>query len=268
VTVDLTVRYGDAPEHSVDLRLPTGPPGSTGSPDEPRPLVVVLHGGFWKAEWDRAHAAPQCDALARAGYVVATPEYRRVGQPGGGWPGTLDDTAAVTDVVRRLVADAVGARVDVRRTTLVGHSAGGHLAAWAVSRHRLPVGSPWYRAEPVATSVVSLAGVLDLALSERLGLGDHAAEGLLGGTSAERPDRYALADPVALLPSGVPVRIVHGTDDDTVPVEVGRAYADAARDAGDDVTLHELPGLGHQDVIEPDSPAWPAVLAAVAEVTR
>jgi len=196
---------------------------------------------------------------------VATPEYRRVRQPGGGWPGTLDDVAAVTDAVRGLVADAVGPRVDASRTVLVGHSAGGHLAAWAVSRHRLPTDSPWHRADPVARGVVSLAGVLDLTVAQRLGLGGRATDALLEGAPDEQPDRYALADPVALLPAGSRMRLVHGLDDDTVPVEVSRAYAVAARAAGDDVTLQELPGIGHGEVIDPTSSAWPAVLAAVEE---
>lgn len=258
VPPDLTLRYGDAPEQVVDVRLPPH--------DGARPLVVVVHGGFWRAAWDREHAAPQSDALARAGYVVATPEYRRVGGPGGGWPGTFDDLAAVTDGVRRLVADAVGTRVDARRLALVGHSAGGHLAAWAVSRRRLPAGCPWYRAEPVADGVVSLAGVLDLALADRLGLGGQATRELLGGPPADQPERYALADPAGLLPSGARLRLVHGSDDDDVPVEVSRAYAAAARDRGDDVSLRELPGAGHMDLVDPGSAAWPAVLTAVEEV--
>jgi fermentation-respiration switch protein FrsA (DUF1100 family) len=108
--------------------------------------------------------------------------------------------------------------------------------------------------------------VLDLALAQRLGLGGHATDALLGGAPSEQADRYALADPVALLPSGARLRLVHGCDDDTVPVEVSRAYAAAARDAGDDVTVRELPGLGHFELIDPTSPAWPSVLDAIEQV--
>jgi acetyl esterase/lipase len=258
VDPDLTLRYGDLADHVIDVRLPER--------DDPRPLVVVVHGGFWGAEWDRAHATPESDALAAAGYVVATVEYRRIGQPGGGWPGSLDDFAAASDVVRRLVSDAVGARADPATTVLVGHSAGGHLAAWSAARHRLPSGSRWHRSEPLDVGVVALAGVLDLVESERLGLGDHAAARLLGGSPAEQPLRYAQADPAALLPTGVRARLVHGVADKHVPVAISRNYAEQARAAGDDVTVRELEGVEHMDLIDPTSPAWPEVLSAIEEL--
>ena len=172
-----TLSYGPLPEQVADLRLPA----ATG---RPAPLVVVVHGGFWRDEWDRAHAGPQSDGLAAAGYVVATVEYRRVGG-GGGWPATLDDVALLGDTLPGLVADAVGDRVDRSRTVLVGHSAGGHLAAWSAARHRLPADSPWHRATALPVGVVALAGVLDLGLSERLGLGGHAAA-RAAGRNAER----------------------------------------------------------------------------------
>jgi acetyl esterase/lipase len=258
-----TLTYGPLPEHVVDVRVP-------GLADGPAPLVVVVHGGFWKPEWDRAHAGPQSEGLAAAGYVVATVEYRRVGagEGGSGWPTTFDDVALLGDTVPGLVADAVGEQVDVSRTLLVGHSAGGHLVAWSAARHRLPAGSRWHRPAPLPGGVVSLAGVLDLGLSERLGLGGHAARALLGGSAAEQPERYAEADPARLLPTGVPTVLVHGSHDDDVPPEVSRAFAAAARAAGGEVTLHELPGAGHMDLVDPTSAAWPAVLAAVAEAAE
>jgi len=252
---DLTLRYGDLPDQVADVRLP--------SENGPRPLVVVVHGGFWKAEFDRAHAGPQSVGLADAGYVVATVDYRRVGQPGGGWPGTFDDLAALTDAVPELVKTALPDRVDTTRTVLVGHSAGAHLAAWAAARHRLPKESPWQRSDPLDVSVVSLAGVLDLELSERLGLGGHAASRLLGGSPRHQRDRYALANPTALLPTGVRLIAVHGTGDDTVPVEMSRRYVDRAQTAGDQVELVEIDDCGHYEVIDPASAAWPAVLAAI-----
>lgn len=254
----LSVRYGPHPDQVADVRLPAG--------QDPRPLVVVVHGGFWMAEFDRVHAGPQSVGLADAGYVVATVDYRRVGQRGGGWPGTLDDVAALSDDVPRLVTEAVSDRVDASRTVLVGHSAGGQLALWAASRHRLPEPSPWHRATPLPVGVVSLAGVLDLVHAERLGLGDHAARRLLDGGPRRRAERYAAASPVALLPSGARVVLVHGTRDEQVPVELSRRYVDAARAAGDAVALHELDGVGHFPLIDPLSAAWPSVLAAVQEV--
>jgi acetyl esterase/lipase len=252
----LTLPYGDLPDQVADVRLPPG--------DAASPLVVVVHGGFWKAEFDRAHAGPQSVSLVGAGYVVATVDYRRVGQRGGGWPGTFDDVAALTDAVPSLVAAALPGRVDTTRTVLVGHSAGGHLAAWAAARHRLPPDSPWHRDTPLDVGVVSLAGVLDLELSEQLGLGGHAASRLLGGSPRRRPNRYALANPAGLLPTGGRLVAVHGTRDETVPVEVSRRYVGLARSAGDQAQLMQIDGCGHLELIDPLSIAWPTVLAAVA----
>jgi acetyl esterase/lipase len=258
---DLTIAYGPRPNHLADVRLPPDP--------RPAPLLVVVHGGFWSTEWDRAHAGPQSEGLADAGFVVATVEYHRAGMPGGGWPGTFDDLAAVADHVPRLVAEAAPGRVaaDVR-PTLVGHSAGGHLALWAASRHRLPESSPWHRATPVPLAgVVSLAGMADLVDAEERGLGDHAAGDLLGGAPEEVPDRYAEASPAQRLPLGVRTVLVHGTADPAVPVACSRTYALTAAKAGDDALLHELQGVGHFELIDPLSTAWPTVLAAVRSVT-
>ena len=260
---DRTLSYGPLPEHVVDVRLPF-----VEDIAGPAALVVVVHGGFWKAEWDREHAAPQSAGLAAAGHVVATVEYRRVRMAGGGWPGTLDDLALLTDTVPALVAAAMPGRVDEARTVLVGHSAGGHLATWAASRHQLPPSSPWHRIEPLPVGVVSLAGVLDLALAAALGLGGGATQALLGGEPDERPERFAAADPARLLPTGVPTVLVHGTRDDEVPLEVSRSYAAAAGTAGQQVVLHELAGIDHMALVDPTSPAWPSVLAAVDEALR
>lgn len=253
----LTLRYGDLPDQVVDVRLPARV--------DRRPLVLVVHGGFWMAEFDRAHAGAQSVGLADAGYVVATVDYRRIGQRGGGWPGTFDDVAALTDVVPSLVAEALPDRVAASAgTVLVGHSAGGHLAAWAAARHRLPKESPWHRADPLDMGVVSLAGVLDLEHSERLGLGGNAVKQLLGGSPRRQRDRYALADPAALVPTGGRLVAVHGTRDTTVPVEQSRRYVDRARAAGDQAELVEIAGCGHFELIDPRSVAWPTVLVAVA----
>jgi acetyl esterase/lipase len=254
---DRTLSYGPLPEHVVDLRLPAG--------DEPAPLVMVVHGGFWGAEWDRAHTGPQSEGLADAGNVVATVEYRRAGMDGGGWPGTFDDLAMVADVVPGVVAAETG-RVATPSAgpVVVGHSAGGHLALWLASRHRLPESSPWHRstATPLA-GVVSLAGMGDLVEAEERGLGDHAAAALLGGAPGEQPGRYAVTSPVRWLPLGVRSVLVHGAADPVVPVACSRTYARKATDAGDDVELVELDGVGHFELIDPLSTAWPTVLAAV-----
>lgn len=256
----LTLRYGGDPDQVVDVRLP---PSGTGA----RPVVVVVHGGFWRAAYDRTHTGPQAGALAEAGYVVAVPEYRRTGQPGGGWPGTLDDTAAWSDALPELLAAALGDRVDVSRLVLVGHSAGGHLALWAASRHRLPTGSPWHRATPPpVTGVVSLAGVCDLSLAADLRLGNGAVQDFLGGDPSAVPERYAAADPAVLLPAAGRVALVHGQADPDVPACVSRAYAERARAAGAEVRLVELPETGHFEPVDPRSSAWPTVLEGIASL--
>ncbi|MEO7980836.1 MAG: alpha/beta hydrolase [Sporichthyaceae bacterium] len=254
---DVSLAYGPLPQHVVDVRLPLL--------SEPASMVVVVHGGFWRKAYDRAHAGPQSVALAAAGYVVATVEYRRVGLLGSGWPATFGDVALMADSVVDLVSAAVPDRVDPARVCFVGHSAGGHLVAWLAGRHRLPSSSPWHRAAPLAAGVVPLAGVVDLTVADRLGLGGNATRNLLGGPPQRHPERWAAADPARLLPTGVRTVLVHGTADPVVPVEVARSFADAARGAGDDVVLRELPGVGHYALIDPLTTAWPHVLAAVEE---
>ena len=267
---DRVVAYGPGADRVVDLRLPptsaaAGASGNTG----PRPLVVVIHGGFWRAAYDRTHAGSQAAALAAEGYVVAVPEYRRVGSPGGGWPGTFDDTAQWNDRLLGLVEAQLGpGAVDAQRVVLVGHSAGGHLALWSASRHLLPDGSPWHRRTPLPVrGVVSLAGVTNLELAARLGLGSGAAAALMGGEPGGRHDeRYAQGDPARLLPAAVRTVLVHGLQDENVPASLSRDYAERSRTAGGHVEVSELPHCGHFELIDPLSDAWPTVTRAVRDV--
>jgi acetyl esterase/lipase len=231
---DLTLTYGPDPEHLIDVRLPA---------QWPAPVVVVMHGGFWRSEFDRTHTGPMATALAASGYVVAVPEYRRTGGPGGGWPGTFQDVAGALTAVPELLASYSAGPV-----TWVGHSAGGHLALWAACS--VP--------EASVAKVISLAGCVDLSLCSTLGLDDGATDLLMGGGPESVPDRYAVADPALLEPPGVAVTLIHGTRDDRVPIEVSRSYA-ACRPA----ELLELPGVEHFGLIDPLSSAWGAVLAAV-----
>jgi acetyl esterase/lipase len=233
---DRTVRYGSHPDQVVDLRLP---PTATS-----RPLVIFIHGGFWRVAYDRTHVGPLAADLAARGWPTATVEYRRVGQDGGGWPGTLEDIAA-----------AIGAVVDESDTAappiLAGHSAGGHLALWA--------------ARDTSTSgVLALAPVCDLRAAYSRHLGQGAVAALLGGGPDDVPDRFLAADPLARLPLGAAMMLVHGVDDDVVPVDLSRGFVEAARAAGDSAELVALPGVEHFGVIDPESEAWPSVLRALA----
>lgn len=233
------VRYGDHPDQLANLHLPAGEGG-------PWPVVVVVHGGFWRERWDRTTATPLARDLAARGYLAWNIEYRRVGQEGGGWPGTLDDAGAAVDAL----ADVEEA--DTERVAAVGHSAGGHLALWLAAREK-----PRVRVR----AAVSLAGVADLESGARAGLGDGAVVDFVGGGADDVPERYARASPAELLPLGVPQLLVHGGRDEIVPPEQSRAYAEKAGAAGDDVELVELPGADHFDVIDPGHDAWAAVVA-------
>ncbi len=257
---DQVIRYGPGPEQVADLRLPA-------APGPPAPLVIFLHGGFWRVAYDRAHTGPLATGLAAAGYAVCVPEFRRTGQPGGGWPGTFDDVAAATGRLPGLVRATAGPGVVASGPALLaGHSAGGHLALWAAARHRLPAGSPWRLPGPAARGVVALGAVSCLAACHGQNLGDGAAAALMGGGPDRHRDRYQAADPAALLPIGCPVRLVHGTLDDVVPLAMSRTFADLARRAGDDCQLTAPAGASHADVIDPLSPAWPQVLAVFADL--
>jgi acetyl esterase/lipase len=228
---DATVRYAGHEDAVVDLHLPGGSLPTT--PETP--LVVLLHGGFWKQDWDRRHTRPMARALAELGLVVATPEYRRV-RGGGGWPVTGDD---VHLAVRRLPDLLAGLGIATGPMLLTGHSAGGQLALWLST---LPVD---------VARVVALAPVCDLREAMRLGLGDDAAPALLDGAD---PDP---ADPMVVLSDrpAAEVHIVHGVDDDLVPASLSRGLVDRHPW----VQLHEVRG-GHFEVIEPGSAAWSTVV--------
>jgi dipeptidyl aminopeptidase/acylaminoacyl peptidase len=250
---DLTVHYGAHPDHLADVWLPASAPAD---PDLAPPLVVMLHGGFWRSAYDRTHLRPFANALAGAGFVVATPEYRRTGA-GGGWPATFDDVATAVREVPALIAQRAAVRLD--RPVLAGHSAGGHLALWA--------GAGLVRDGAAPGGVVALAPVADLGLAHELDLDRGAVADLLGGGPAEQPERYVTADPMRLLPLGVRLIVVHGTRDTTVPIELSRRFVAAAQGAGDTVRLVSYDG-GHFEVIDPGSMAWATVVASVAAAGR
>jgi len=241
-------RYGPGPHQFLELSLPAG--------EGPAPVAVVLHGGFWRAAYGVELARPLASDLAAGGYAAVAVEYRRVGA-GGGWPATLEDVAAALDCLPAL--DDAG-RLDLADVTVIGHSAGGHLAAWAAGRSRVPAGAPGADPRVRVAAAVLQAGVLDLAVAAHQRLGNGACRDFLGADPGGAPERYAAADPVRLLPTGADVLCVHGASDDVVPVEQSERYAAAAIAAGDRVDLCVVPG-DHMLVIDPTSDAWSIVRA-------
>jgi len=211
---DERIAYGPEPLQFGDLR---GAGGDT--------LAVILHGGVWKAKYDLSHTAHLCGVLREAGITTFNVEYRRVGDPGGGWPGSLDDVLLAIDHARTLA----------RRLVLVGHSAGGHLALLAAARLQLPV--------------VAVAAVSDPAT--------WANDGVAAFFGGEPP---RAGSPLAQLPLGVPQISIHGTRDDVVPFEQSARYAAAA---GGEVELIALEGAGHFEPIDARSPESAVVLRAV-----
>ncbi|MGW2632642.1 alpha/beta fold hydrolase [Streptomyces chattanoogensis] len=255
-----TVAYGAHPDQVVDLYGPWGRAAG--------PPVVLLHGGFWRAAYDRRHLSPLAAELAGRGLPVALAEYRRVGA-GGGAPRTFEDVAAAVDAVASMAREheAAGARAGDaapggagadRGLVLVGHSAGGHLALLAAARPGSPV-----------TRVLAVSPVADLARAHALGLSGGAVAELLGGDGSDGGDgtdgagfaeRLAAADPLRRPPpAGIPVTILHGTDDRDVPLDISRRYV-AANPAAD---LRELAGVGHYAPVTPGSAACRTLLGLV-----
>jgi acetyl esterase/lipase len=228
--------YGADPSQWGELYLPGRVPLAT---------VVVLHGGYWADGFGAEATRPLSRALQQEGYAVWNLEYRRIGG-GGGWPTTFTDVAAGIDHLDTFDT------VDTSDVRMVGHSAGGQLAAWAASRRDTSPGGP---SAVTVTRCVSLAGVLDLTTASHLGLGQGNVDRLMGGTPQEVPDHYAVGDPTLMVPAGCPVACMHDRDDPVVPVEQSTAYVDAAARADAPVTL-DLVGGDHASLIDPDGPAW------------
>ncbi|MGH7810500.1 MAG: alpha/beta hydrolase family protein, partial [Candidatus Binatia bacterium] len=230
----------------------------------PYPVVVFIHGGCWLSQYNLKYTGHLGAALAAAGVATWNIEYRRVGDAGGGWPGTFEDVASGVDYVRTLQKTYP---LDLNRVVVAGHSAGGHLALWIAARKKLPADHPLYPKNPVPLrGIVSIAGVADLRKTVAA-CGD-AIEKLMGGKATDQASRYSQASPVDLLPLGVKQIIVHGEVDKTVPLSMATEYAEAAKKKGDDAQLVVIEKAAHFEVVDPKSFAWPAVQEAMLSLLK
>lgn len=227
------IPYGKDPRQFGDLRLPSGP--------GPHPVVIFIHGGFWRNAYSLDHAGHACAALARAGAACWSIEYRRIGDPGGGWPGTMDDVLRGAEHIKKL---AMRYRLDLDRMVASGHSAGGQLALWLAAQIALNL-----------RGVIPLAAVSDLRRAWALQLSKGVVRQLLGGTPEQVPQRYATTSPIELLPISVPQRLIHGTADDTVPFDMSARFAKKSQNA----KLIPFQGAGHYELIDPRSREWATV---------
>jgi len=246
---DLRLTYGSDPNQFIDLRLPA-------PKTWPHPLVINIHGGFWRAKYNLDHAGHFCAALSANGLATANLEYRRVGNEGGAWPGTFAD---IRSAYQFLIQNAQKHNFDAQKVVVMGHSAGGQLAL-CLAAH-----------EPHLRAVISLAGVLDLQRAYQLHLSHDAVVEFLGGTPAEVPDHYREADPMQLTIAKARQWLIHGTSDDVVPPAFSRDYvALKQRRSGseqEDTHLLEIAAADHFDLIDPRSRAWNSVEQIVLETT-
>lgn len=247
---DQKVAYGGDPNQFLELRVPH----SKG----PHSVLMNIHGGFWRAKYDLAHAGHLCEALRTQGIATFNVEYRRVGNTGGGWPGTFDD---IRSAYRYIQQSEKRFDLDLNRLVVMGHSAGGQLAL-CLAAH-----------EPSLKSVLSLAGVVDLKKAFDLHLSNDAVVEFLGGKPNEVPEHFREADPMEFSIARARQWLVHGTDDDTVPVAFSREYVAAKKKNGEKVELVEIPKCGHFELIDPRSEAFTkqvtaTVLAALANSPR
>jgi acetyl esterase/lipase len=253
---DHRIAYGDGPFQFGNLRLPKGP--------GPHPVIVYIHGGCWLSQYDIAHAAPLEQALADSGFAVWSLEYRRIGNDGGGWPGTFSDIAKGTDHLRSL---APRYALDLNRVIASGHSAGGTFALWLAARSKIPQSSELFVSDPLRVrGVLGLAPAPDLEGLHSSGVCGNVIDKLMGGSPASHPDRYTAASPMQLSPIGVPQQLVIGAlDRQWMPI--GRSYVARAGVTGDtQVEVVEAPASGHFEMLAPDTSTWPLVVGALKQL--
>lgn len=251
---DKRITYGPQPQHFAELRFPPGP--------GPFPLTLMIHGGFWQSAYDLEHTGLLCADLAGRGIATCNLEYRRIGNLGGGWPGTFQDISLASYKIPEILKS--DPRVDLTRTMVMGHSAGGHLALWLVSRHKVSKYSQIHdERKSQFANAISLAGVLDLRTAWKQKLGHGIVARLIDGSPNEYPDRYDAGSPIELLPNGAKQVLIHGAIDNTVPASQSEQFERKAAELGDKCSLVKLEDIGHFELIDPESDAWSSVVTSV-----
>lgn len=241
---DARIPYGNDPHQFGDLRLPNR--------NGPHPVVMNIHGGYWRNKYDLLHAGHLCAALTSKGLATWNLEYRRVGDEGGGWPGTFAD---IREGYRFIAQIPKHYGLDWQEVVVMGHSAGGQLAL-CLAGH-----------DPSVQNVVSLAGVIDLQRAWKLHLSNNAVAEFLGGSPEQVPEHYAEADPMRLGISKAKQWIIHGDADDVVPVDFSRRYYENKKKRRENVHLLEIEKAGHFDLIDPRSVAWSKVEQVVLKLS-
>jgi acetyl esterase/lipase len=241
---DARLKYGTDPNQFGDLRLPKS--------KAKFPLLVMIHGGFWRAKYDLAHTGHLCAALTREGFATFNLEYRRAGNPGGGWPGTFEDIIAGYRFIHQ---NAAKYNIDPSKSVVMGHSAGGQLALCLAAR------------EPHLKGAVSLGGVVNVRRAWELHLSNDAAVEFMGGNPEQVPEHFHEASPIEIAIPKVQEALIHGTKDDIVPVEFSRDYVRIKKQRGEQVKLIEIADAGHFELIDPESKAWAKVEQAVRDLT-
>ncbi len=242
---DNRIWYGNDINQFGDVRLPEGA--------GPFPLVVVSHGGYWRSKYNLDHISYLCEELRQMGIATWSLEYRRIGNLGGGYPGTFSDIGQGVDFVTQL-ADKINkpAIFDLNKLVVMGHSAGGHLAVWAASRDKIATDNILYTKQPLAIkNVISLAGLLDLQYAQEHKLSDSAVDELFAGYKPA--PLYPSTSPIDMLPIKANVHLVHGDEDTNVPFEISQRYLEKAQTQGMNTSLLTLKGAGHFDIIDPSS---------------
>ena len=237
---DQRLAYGSDLNQFLEIRIPKG--------RGPHRALLNIHGGYWRAKYDLRHAGHLCEALRSAGIATFNIEYRRVGNEGGGWPGTFADIRSAYQSVRQRVSEF---HLDSRRLAVMGHSAGGQLAL-CLAAH-----------ESTVRGAISLAGVVDLKRAYSLHLSNDAVVEFLGGKPDQVPEHFREADPSVLTITHARQWLLHGKDDDSVPPDFSRDYAAQKKKRGEQVELVEIAHAGHFELIDPGSGAFRQVQSAV-----